>query len=354
MRVVAGADEHFGLGLAALGSSVIRHRPAGLSLEFYAIDAGLTESTRTKLTDSWRGDDVTVHWIRLDAGTLARANVSAPGRQAATIPLLLDHLLPADIGRVLFLDADTLVLADLRPLWEADLAGQPLAAVQDTMIHFIQSDSFVPDHIDRSQRSPCFNSGVLLIDLERWRRDGLFTRARELRRTWAHRMWSTDQQPLNWALCNRWTRVPLAWNRMTHILDIPSHRCTPFDADEFDDAVRHPRIAHFAGTSKPWRARCRDDQSAAFAAEIQRTSWAGWAPPRAGFAETLADAAWREPHRRYQFIRRGLRTARKEDLPRWPWYRSAAGVALSRPWSLATFAITRALTRRARPSPPRD
>jgi lipopolysaccharide biosynthesis glycosyltransferase len=345
---VAGGDEAFALGLAAVGSSAIRHRPAGRPLNFYIVDAGLSDETRTRLAASWRGDGVTLHWIPIDAATLERAGVAVPGSPASAIALALDHLLPAHVDRVLYLDADTLVLSDLTPLWETDLEGRPLAAVPDTMIHFIQSDSFAPDTIDRDAPSPYFNAGVLLIDVGMWRREGLFERARELRRRWAHRMWGIDQQPLNWALERRWTRLPLAWNRMTHILDIPSPRCTPFAPHEFHEAVRHPRIAHFAGASKPWRARCRDDRAPAFVREIQSTAWAGWTPPQAGLGETLAAAVWHEPHRRYQFIRRGLRVARKEGLPTWPWYVSGARVELARPWSLATFIVARGLTRRER------
>ncbi len=39
--VVAGADERFAIGLAALGVSVIEHRGPKRPLEFHAIDAGL-------------------------------------------------------------------------------------------------------------------------------------------------------------------------------------------------------------------------------------------------------------------------------------------------------------------------
>jgi lipopolysaccharide biosynthesis glycosyltransferase len=345
--VVAGADEAFALGLAALGRSIIRHRPADRALDFYVVDAGLSTDTRARLTRSWQSDGVTVHWVLLDRSTLAEAGVDVPGSPASAIALTIDRLLPEHVRRVLYLDADMLVVKNLAPVWDAELGGMPLAAVQDTMIHFIQSDSFAPESIDPQGRSPYFNAGMLLIDLESWRREGLFERARELRRRWAHRMWGIDQQPLNWALECRWTRLPLAWNRMTHILDIPSHRCTPFDAAEFDEAIRDPRIVHFSGGSKPWRTRCRDDHAADFVRELQDTAWAGWAPPRASPAAALVDAAWREPHRRYQFVRRGLHAARKEHLPRWPWYLSAARVQLARPWSLGTFVVSRVLTRLA-------
>jgi lipopolysaccharide biosynthesis glycosyltransferase len=347
--VLAGADEAFALGLAALGRSVIRHRPAGRALEFYAVDAGLSPDTRARLARSWHGDDVTIHWVPLDREAITKAGIEVSRSPATVISLMIERLLPSHVRRVLYLDADMLVLKDLGPLWNTEMGGMPLAAVQDSMIHFIQSDSFAPASINPAARSPYFNAGMLLIDLEMWRREALFERARELRRQWAHRMWGIDQQPLNWALEQRWTRLPLAWNRMTHILDIPSHRCTPFDALEFEEALRQPRIVHFAGGAKPWRARCRDDHAADFIHELQDTAWAGWAPPRATPAAALVDSAWREPHRRYQFVRRGLRIASKEGLPRWPWYLSAARVELTRPWSLGTFAVTRVLTRLAGP-----
>lgn len=352
--IVAGADEAFAVGLAALGSSVIRHRPRGRRLDLYIVDAGIAWKTRERLAASWAADDTRVHWLRLDRAILERCGLHVHGaRQASCIRLVLDLLMPSDVHRLLCLDADTLALSDLTPLWDVDLEGHALAAVQDTMIHHIQSDSYVPEEIDRSDPLPNFNAGVALIDLDRWRSEGVCQTARDLVQRHHDRIWGIDQQSLNWALVGRWKRLPLVWNRMSHVLAIPSYRCTCFSRQEFEDALRHPRIAHFAGTPKPWHAGCRDDRTADFIAAMQHTAWAPWQPPQRRVAERIADTLWRQPHRQYRFVRRGLRLAERERLPKGPWYRSAGRVALRYPWFVLILSIRSVVNRLQRQRPAR-
>ena len=57
----------------------------------------------------------------------------------AAFPLLLSDLLPKSIERVLFLDADMLVLDDIAQIWEIDISNRSLAAVVDQAIPLCSS-----------------------------------------------------------------------------------------------------------------------------------------------------------------------------------------------------------------------
>src|SRR5580704_16997531 len=57
----------------------------------------------------------------------------------AAVPLLLPELFPEGLDRVLFLDADLLVLGDLAELWEVRLDGRALGAVVDPAIPLCSS-----------------------------------------------------------------------------------------------------------------------------------------------------------------------------------------------------------------------
>ena len=83
--------------------------------------------------------------------------------------LMLDSILPADVGRVIYLDCDVMVCQPIELLYDLDMDGHPIAA------------AFDPHHIGikkgrdvRSRQTPFdtgdryFNSGVLLIDLKRF------------------------------------------------------------------------------------------------------------------------------------------------------------------------------------------
>lgn len=334
VAIVTGGNEAYAPGLVALGRSVIRHRPPGRPLDFYVVDGGLTRATRTGIEASWADAGVSVHWLHLDAAVLAHAGVTVDGKTVPRcVTLALDLLLPAEATRVLCLDADTLVLSDLTPLWDADLAGCTLGAVRDTMIHTIR-DTWMPAEMAPIATRPNFNAGVMLVDLKRWRAEQVGSRARDLLQRYQDRMWSVDQQVLNWTLVDRWKPLPLAWNRMSHVRTIPSWRGTCFGQADFEEAVNAPRIVHFTGRSKPWHARCRDDRTSAFVEMMQHTAWAPWTPPAQGLVTRLVDDLVREPRARCRYVQRGLGLARRNGLPRGPWYRSAAGLALRYPWTI--------------------
>ncbi len=103
-----------------------------------------------------------------------------PAAERATYyRLLLPDMIKAE--RVIYLDCDTMARRSLTPLYEMDLRGHPLAAVQDHALTYHMRDHAMPvshngaympvdDYcagvleLDLSKRA-YFNSGVLVMDL---------------------------------------------------------------------------------------------------------------------------------------------------------------------------------------------
>ena len=82
--------------------------------------------------------------------------------------LFIGTLLPKTVKRVLYLDCDTVVVQSIGNLWNLDLKGHVAGAVMEPTIYQV-----VKQEIGLKEQDPYFNSGVLLIDLERWRADGV-------------------------------------------------------------------------------------------------------------------------------------------------------------------------------------
>ena len=96
---------------------------------------------------------------------------------AALYRLLAPSVLAQDIKRLIYLDADTIINMDIRKLWEFFLDGHPLGALGERrlMNHYQkQVDKSIDDKVYLFQNSwtdsdTCFNSGVLVMDLEKIR-----------------------------------------------------------------------------------------------------------------------------------------------------------------------------------------
>ena len=142
--------------------------------------------------------------------------------------------------------------------------------------------------------TPYVNSGVLLIDVERWRAEGIgravlvdIAEHRSLYR------WM-DQDGLNAVLANRWALLPPEWNLQ---LGSKVYRRNP-------PALETVGICHFTGIWKPWKPAYAKSFTlgaedpgfrAAWLAAARKSGWftrRGWAAFRAGlFLRRLAAPA---------------------------------------------------------------
>lgn len=73
----------------------------------------------------------------------------------------MQHL-PVD--RALYLDSDMVVTQSLHDLFNLDMRGYPVAAVQDSVLARTEWEHPIDLHT-----TPYFNSGMLLADLAQWR-----------------------------------------------------------------------------------------------------------------------------------------------------------------------------------------
>ena len=209
----------------------------------------------------------------------------------ASAPLLLPDVLPEDLGKVLFLDADLLILDDISPLWMQTLEGCSLAAVVDPAIPYCRSPRGVKDWQARGipRSSHYLNAGVLLIDLEAWRRRDVAGRALEYLRAVGNRVDYLHQEAINATVWNDWLPVATRWNLSANA----GRWFDPIDGD----AVASPAIVHFAGRVKPWRMESGSRFAGAYAEVLSRVTSRIPRPAR----------AWRD--RALGWYDRGLRGA---------------------------------------------
>ncbi|MER7517203.1 glycosyltransferase family 8 protein [Streptomyces sp. NPDC126499] len=262
-------DEAYALPMAVAGRSLIDHYAGPAPLEIMVLDLGITAPTRARVLASWppgtRVRFVPLPRENLDGLPLSdhefvlHLNRNVYGRW------FLPELLPPAYRRLVYLDADILVLRDPSPLWRIDLEGQPFAAAQDKGIPYVSSELGVPDYREMGlpARTKYFNAGVMVIDLDRWRTARIRERALHYARSHPD-MRFADQEALNAVSGGAWTEFPREWNCPVEEELLAAHH----QAD--------PRIIHFLGPDKPWvtdvtwAPHCQ----AAYTACLRRTAWA--------------------------------------------------------------------------------
>jgi lipopolysaccharide biosynthesis glycosyltransferase/tetratricopeptide (TPR) repeat protein len=170
--------------------------------------------------------------------------------------LLLPETLPF-LSKLLYLDGDIIVRDDIRSLWDTDLKGATIGAVQDAGVLWDHQSWFLAAYAGNY-----FNSGVMLLDLARWRSADITARVLDWVRLYAKSSgqgkWTAwcDQSPLNRALAGEWAKLSPTWN-FTPVTNETLALAYDLSAAEFLQIAESPCIYHF-GFFKPWLPQYRD------------------------------------------------------------------------------------------------
>lgn len=298
IAILMAADEGYSAPLAVCVGSLLEHLTADIKVDLFLIGAGMTPSSLSHL-ESWWGDRVALRELVVPPEPLAALRDLLDGRPLLThLRGLLASILPGDVSKVIYLDADILVQRDVSAMWRQDMGGNIVLAVQDSYIQNLPGYC-LPANEMRSGAEPYFNSGVMLIDVDAWRAGGVEAAFyEELQRLGSRARWY-DQDVLNACLRGRWGALPPVWNRQFALGLYPDWRCSPHSEEEFRQARSEPAIVHFCSRTKPWHRFCDhpDEDVRDFRSWLRRVPFdLGPSDPPTLYERTLEVFA--APHRR--------------------------------------------------------
>lgn len=268
IHVACTADEAYAPHCAAMLASLFEHNePAGVEVH-YLHPADLRMTTRNAIEAF-----VTGFGARIRCHAFAEEAVAGlpswPGLQPIMwYRVLLPERVP-DLDRILYIDADALVLDDLRPLWRMDLRGAWLAAVTNVLPPIFADH---PLELGLPDQAHYFNSGVMLLNLARMRREGSSRSLVEEGRRRALRFW--DQDGLNLAFHRDWLPVHPRWNCMNSLFLFPAARLI-LGRKRVEEAMANPAIVHFEGPGlgKPWHFLSKHPFQPHYLRYRQQTPW---------------------------------------------------------------------------------
>jgi lipopolysaccharide biosynthesis glycosyltransferase len=192
--------------------------------------------------------------------------------------LFLPEVAP-ELERVLYLDADTIVVERLDALWATDLSGQWVAAVTNIFQH---NHTHRPASLGLDAKA-YFNSGVLLLNLAQLRADERVPALLACVHARAGELEWPDQDALTLVLSARRVRLHPRWNA-TNSLRMTRAAWRAVGPLATRSARRHPAIRHFEGPgpNKPWHAASDPASQALYARHRRATPWPEYALCGAG------------------------------------------------------------------------
>jgi lipopolysaccharide biosynthesis glycosyltransferase len=239
-HIVFSADRRMLGGLHVAALSILRSYASDRDVSFHLFSEDLddTDIDLLKQTLAHAGRD---YQLTLE---------SVDGSLFAGFPTLQDSLatyfrlvapLVLDVDRFLYCDVDTLCQVDLSPLLGLDLSGCPIALTPEAPIHG-SPDPDVAMELGEEASGFYYNAGVMVVDAEQWRSEGLTNRCLEYI---AERQpnWH-DQSALNFVLHGRILKLPSEYNCRTNVRKAW--------ADLLSSKNGYGYLLHFVDFPKPW------------------------------------------------------------------------------------------------------
>ncbi len=279
LHVALALDRNCVLGCAVSMRSMVENAVGDVDFHFHLACNGIPRETRERLVRSLEGAPHPTRFTfsEFDPAPFAKLHRSRAVTHTAYALLDIGEQLPAEVHRCITIDCDLIFERNAVELWDHDLQGCTVGAAnngsaEETRGHQARLGLREPRY---------FNSGVLLVDLERWRRLEVRRRALEGARRIGPNLILFDQDALNMALDGDWFEIDQRWNIWAIFPGL--------DAET-------PTVIHYMNAPKPWHVDYDRPFREKFFHYLDRTDFAGWRPADPfGLARALVRASRRVP-----------------------------------------------------------
>lgn len=163
--------------------------------------------------------------------------------------LFIGNLLNKQIEKIIYLDCDTVVLKNLKELFEFDLKGYVIGGVDDC------KSKRYRQVLGLSSTAKYINAGVLLIDLKKWREEECEKKIISYIERYNGKIHFEDQGAINAAINPYIIQLPICFNVMTHNFDMDFHELMKFRNPVMQytpkiirNAIQNPCIIHFTSS----------------------------------------------------------------------------------------------------------
>ncbi|WDR07125.1 glycosyltransferase family 8 protein [Devosia rhodophyticola] len=243
MHIALTFDDNFWAPAYAVMRSVCVHTKRKADLVFHLCHRTMSDAHKADLAKIAIEFGAKLVWYDLDQSdqfnqTVDRIPAKKRFGKIVYARLLLDRLIDPSIERVVYLDCDVLVRAPIEQLYDVDLGDCAIGAVRDTMGGFITGGRDLAHNGEIFDiADPYFNSGVIVIDIAKWREADIGSRIDGLLADGTMDKLYFDQDILNLIFVNKWQQLPARWNTID-----------ARGAHEGMDVA----LLHYTGPSKPW------------------------------------------------------------------------------------------------------
>ncbi len=227
--VVIASDNNYVFIMSAAIVSLFENKKGDYPVRLFIMDGGISRENKEKLGRIEKKYNFSITYIPVDNKMFEGFPTTSFWPIATYYRLAAARLLPASVHKLVYLDCDVIVLGDIQELFKENLDGYGIGIVRHNPTKEVDA---AYKRLGLSPTAAYFNAGVLLIDLDFWRREKIEEQCVELLKKRREVIHVVDQDMLNIIFENKAKLLPWRYNSL-------------------DGTGEHVCIRHFAD-SKPW------------------------------------------------------------------------------------------------------
>ncbi len=265
--VVFASNEHFAPFLGVCIQSMLEQISPTNIYDIVVLESNLSEDSKERLllmTRRWT--NVSLRFYNPTAmlfGKRLQKNTTDHISMETYYRFLIGDILP-EYKKVLYLDCDTVILADVADLFATDLGSCAVGAAIDPEIPGQRKDDsslvkYMHEVLHMGDSDPYLQAGVLVLDLKAM--DKLHSVDEWLHLAGERRYRYNDQDILNKECKGHLHLLSLSWNTVVNCNNrrLPIIERGPHTVlKAYLEARENPKLVHYAGFEKPWDAPFSD------------------------------------------------------------------------------------------------
>lgn len=242
-------------------------------INIYCVNDYISDENKEKFSSLFKYPNLKVHFTSLDISKISDFPVRKENHitLATYYRLLLPVILPKELDRVLYLDCDMICVDGLDEFYKSDFDGHSCFMVADMFYDRIEN-------VTRLSTDHYFNAGMLLINLEYWRKYDISKKLLDFIMNHGDICIAHDQDAINAVLHGTIKLAPAKYNIQLDFLRRKPYNLVINNQEVFEDAVNsghNPCIIHYTGPSKPWHIHSFNPYDSLFDFFQDKTVWKG-------------------------------------------------------------------------------
>ncbi|MEH7549896.1 glycosyltransferase family 8 protein, partial [Neobacillus vireti] len=173
-------------------------------------------------------------------------------------------------------DCDSIINDNLIELWNIDISDYYIAGVCDTV------NDNTKLSVNMNSTSPYVNSGMLLINLKKWREEEIENKFLRFVNSFNGNVFHHDQGTINGVLNNNLLILHPKYNAMTPFFTMKRNDIMKYyglreyySSKELNESINNPIFIHFtpAFVSRPWIRGCKHPLMSIYRNYLDMTPW---------------------------------------------------------------------------------